>query len=104
MESVWVDNGSRVRFEPLEGNKTTDVLIVGGGIAGVLCAYRLKNAGVDCILVEAAKICSGITQNTTAKISIGHSLIYDKLIKRFGEDKAQLYLKAQIRRLEYIIM
>jgi len=96
MESVWEKNVPHVRFEPLDGSKSTDVLIIGGGMAGILCAYKLKNAGVDCVLVEAAKICGGITKNTTAKITLGHGLIYDKLIKRFGEDKAQLYLKAQV--------
>lgn len=97
MGSVWENNVPSVSFEALSGNKSTDVLIIGGGIAGILCAYKLKNAGVDCMLVEAAEVCSGITRNTTAKITIGHGLIYDKLIKRFGEDKARLYLQAQIK-------
>lgn len=97
MESVWEKNASQVCFKPLDGNKTTDVLIIGGGMAGILCAYKLKSAGVDCVLAEAAKICGGITKNTTAKITLGHGLIYDKLIKRFGEDKARLYLEAQVR-------
>ena len=96
MESVWEKDASRVQFPALEGNKTVDVLILGGGIAGILCAYRLKNAGVHCMVAEARKICSGITKNTTAKITLGHGLLYDKMIRRFGEEKAGLYLKAQI--------
>lgn len=75
-------------------------MIVGGGIAGILCAYQLKNAGVDCMLVEAKDICGGVTQNTTAKITLGHGLLYDKLIRRFGKETAQLYLKAQIQAKE----
>jgi len=97
MESVWKKEARHISFDALKGNKTTDVLIVGGGIAGILCAYKLKNAGVDCILAEAGNICGGVTQNTTAKITLGHGLIYDKLIKRFGEEKARLYLEAQTR-------
>lgn len=97
MESVWEKNEQKVHFEAMEGNKSTDVLIIGGGIAGILCAYKLKCAGVDCILAEANEIYGGITQNTTAKITLGHGLIYDKLIKRFGKEKAKLYLEAQIR-------
>ena len=95
MKSVWEKDLSRGRFVALDGNKKTDVLIVGGGIAGILCAYKLKNAGVDCMLTEASDICGGITGNTTAKITLGHGLIYDKMIRRFGEDKARLYAKAQ---------
>ena len=100
MKSVWEQDLPRVCFETLNGNKSTDVLIVGGGIAGILCAYQLKNAGVDCMLVEAKDICGGVTQNTTAKITLGHGLLYDKLIRRFGKETAQLYLKAQIQAKE----
>ncbi|MBR2180806.1 MAG: FAD-dependent oxidoreductase [Oscillospiraceae bacterium] len=97
MDSVWKKEARHISFDALKGNKTTDALIVGGGIAGILCAYKLKNAGVDCILAEAGNICGGVTQNTTAKITLGHGLIYYKLIKRFGEEKARLYLEAQTR-------
>ena len=96
MKSVWGNNTSCPKFKALDGNKSTDVLIIGGGISGILCAMKLKNAGVDCMLVEAAQICGGITENTTAKITLQHGLLYDKLINRFGEEKARLYLKAQI--------
>ncbi len=96
MESIWEKKLQKERFDALNGNKNTEVLIVGGGIAGILCAYKLKKAGVDCILVEAANICGGITKNTTSKITLAHGLIYDKLIKRFGKEKARLYLEAQI--------
>ena len=42
----------------------TNVLIVGGGPAGATCAYLLKKAGVDCLLIDQAtfprdKICGG---------------------------------------------
>ena len=100
MKSVWGENTERPHFEPLRENKRTDVLIIGGGIAGILCAYMLKKQGTDCILVEADRICSGITENTTAKITLAHGLIYDKLIKRFGREKAQLYLAAQSEALK----
>ncbi len=95
MESIWKKNTTPPTFDPLSGDKTTDVLIVGGGIAGLLCAYQLKNAGVDCLLIEADKICGGITGDTTAKITLSHGLLYHKLIRRFGEDAARRYLEAQ---------
>ncbi len=97
MDSIWLKTAQKPQFDVLNGNKNVDVLIIGGGIAGLLCAYKLKNAGMDCMLAEAAEICSGITKNTTAKITVQHGAIYDKMIKRFGEDKAQLYVEAQIK-------
>ena len=95
MKSIWNENISRPDFDKLERDIKTDVLIIGGGITGILTAYMLKEVGVDCVLLEADKICSGITQNTTAKITAQHGLIYDKMIKRFGTDFARLYFRAQ---------
>ena len=53
IKSIWKEHTPQVRFDSLENNKSVDVLIIGGGISGILCAYKLKNAGVDCMLVEA---------------------------------------------------
>ena len=75
MESIWMKPTPSVRFAPLEGDRATDVLIVGGGIAGVLCAHQLQRAGVECLLVEADRICGGVTGYTTAKITLGHGLL-----------------------------
>ena len=94
MKSVWSIETKASEFESLKGDIKTDVLIIGGGITGLLCAYMLKSAGVDCVLAEADKICSGITKNTTAKITYQHGLIYNEMINRFGADTARLYFEA----------
>lgn len=100
MKSFWEENSTPLKFKTLEENKTTDVLIVGGGIAGLMCAYKLKNAGADCILVEAERICGKVTAKTTAKVTLGHGLICHKMIKTFGKEKTKLYYQAQKRALE----
>ncbi len=96
-ESIWERDVTRPSFPTLQKDTSTDVLIIGGGIAGLLCAYRLTQTGVDCMVVEADRICSGITKNTTAKITVTHGLLYDKLIRRYGFDVAERYLYAQRR-------
>ncbi len=100
MNSIWTETEKKVHFAPLKGNNSTEVLIIGGGIAGILCAYRLKQAGVNCMLVEAGEIGSGITKNTTAKITLQHGLIYDKMIRHMGVEKARLYAEAQVKALD----
>ena len=84
----------------LQGDLKTDVLVIGGGMAGLLCAYFLEKAGVDYALVEADTICGGVTQNTTAKLTSQHGLIYDKLLKGAGVEKAALYLRANQEALD----
>ena len=72
MESIWKKDAPRVQFDTLKENKSTNILIVGGGIAGILCAYRLKNAGVDCLLTEATEIYGGITKKSMENMVIVH--------------------------------
>lgn len=95
MASIWSETARLPQFPPLQENIHTDVLIIGGGMAGLLCAYRLHTAGVDYILCEANTISTGITKNTTAKITSQHGLIYHKL----GTEKAKLYLEANQKAL-----
>ena len=101
MDSLWTKTARLPRFAPLKKDIHTDVLIIGGGMAGLLCAYFLQQAGVDYVLVEADRICGGVTGNTTAKITAQHGLIYDKLIREWGEEKAKLYLRANENAVEH---
>lgn len=102
MNSIWTESTKLPSFPRLNGTKKTDVLVIGGGLAGILCAYYLKQKGVDYILVEGEKICSGTTANTTAKITAQHGLIYHKQLKKLGTEKTSMYLHAnQIALEEY---
>jgi len=94
VHSLWSETVTLPSFEALSRNLKTDVLIIGGGITGILCAYYLQQAGVNYILVEADTILSGITKNTTAKVTSQHGLIYHKIAKKYGMDAAGLYLEA----------
>ena len=104
MKSIWNDNVKELKFNKLQGDIKTDVLIIGGGMCGIMCAYMLEKTGIDYVLAEADKVCAGITNATTAKITFQHGLIYDKMIKKYGEEKAYLYYESQKKALEKIKM
>ncbi len=93
MASLWLENSIHSPSPALEGSVKTDVLVIGGGIAGILIAHRLKSAGVSCIVAEKDSVCGKTSGNTTAKITSQHGLIYQKLLKDIGKEKAQLYYR-----------
>jgi glycine/D-amino acid oxidase-like deaminating enzyme len=93
MESVWSNSVNLPKFNTLNGDIKTDVLIIGGGMAGLLTAYFLQQKGIKYALVEGGTICSGTTKNTTAKITAQHGLIYDKIVSNSVE-KAKMYIDA----------
>ncbi len=101
MESLW-NRVEKPKFENLEGDKACEVLIIGGGICGILCAYELTKAGVDCIVAEKGRIANGVTNATTAKVTSQHGLIYDKILRRYGLERAQMYYQSQRRAFEKI--
>lgn len=94
MDSIWEKGVSMPRFSPLKGNLRTDVLIIGGGLAGLLCARELTRAGVDCALIEENRLMGGVSGRTTAKLTSQHGLIYHKLLRKLGAERARLYWQA----------
>ncbi|MEG1255899.1 FAD-dependent oxidoreductase [Clostridium sp.] len=94
MESVWSKSRYFQKRETLDSNIKADIVVVGAGLAGVLTAYMLQKKGLKVIVIEAKTVASGNIERTTAKITSQHNLIYNKLIKEFGEEKAKQYADA----------
>ena len=92
--TIWTQQQPMPEFPNLHGNRKTEVLIVGGGLAGLLCAWRMEKAGIDYLLIEANRICSGTSGRTTAKITSQHGLIYHKLLQKHGKTVARKYWEA----------
>ena len=100
MKSIWTETVEMPLFKTLEADAETDTLIIGGGMAGVLCAFMLERAGMPYLLVEADRICGGVTAGTTAKITLQHGFFADQLIREKGCDRAKMYMEANCTALE----
>ncbi|MBO5439627.1 MAG: FAD-dependent oxidoreductase [Clostridia bacterium] len=94
MKSIWQENIDMPKFNSVNNDLDVDVLIIGGGICGILCAHMLDKKGINYALVEGGRICNKTTANTTAKITSQHGFIYNKIVKKYGLDFAKLYLDA----------
>lgn len=94
LDSIWENEVQLPHFPQLDGDLRTEVLIIGGGMAGLLCAWNLTRAGVNCVLIEENRIMHGVSGRTTAKLTSQHGLIYGRLLKKFGPERAKMYWRA----------
>ncbi len=101
-KSFWTDSTSPIIFEKLQQNIEADILIVGGGIAGLTTAYCLLKAGRKIILVEDGFIGSGETGRTTGHITCALDDRYFELIKIYGKEKATLAANSHMEAIQFI--
>jgi glycine/D-amino acid oxidase-like deaminating enzyme/nitrite reductase/ring-hydroxylating ferredoxin subunit len=100
--SLWVATTASTDYPRLGEDASVDVAVLGGGITGLTAAYLLKHAGKKVALIEAKQIARGVTGYTTAKLTVGHGLIYRKLVDTFGEQGARIYAASNTAAIERI--
>lgn len=102
----WIDTVKPLEFETLNKSIDADVLIIGGGIAGLTTAYCLLKEGRKVVLVEDGLIGSGESGRTTAHLTCALDDRYYEIEKTFGEEgsrKAAESHTAAIDRIEKIV-
>lgn len=100
MESIWTKQTCLREREQLREDISVETAVLGGGMSGILTAYFLRKKGVNAVVLEAERISSGQTKNTTAKITLQHGAIYHKLIEKFEEEQAGAYARANMLAIE----
>jgi glycine/D-amino acid oxidase-like deaminating enzyme len=64
--SNWLDiTPDKLTYPPLSGDTTADVAVIGGGLTGILSAWRLAQKGLSVVLIEKNHLCTGDTSLTT---------------------------------------
>lgn len=100
--SYWVDTTNQHPLKPLKENLETDVVIVGGGIAGLSVAYCLSQSGKKIVLVEDGFIGSGETGRTTAHFVTALDDRYYNLERIFGEEKTKLIVESHKVAIDFV--
>lgn len=80
--------------------KRAEVAIIGGGLAGLLTAYRLGEEGVRAVVIESSEIGYGQSGASTGKVSVATGLTYHRLFTERGADAARAYAEAQLCAVE----
>ena len=83
-----VRDGLGPDYPPLVEDVRTDVVIVGGGITGALCAYVFTQAGIPAIVVDARAIGTGSTCASTALLQYEIDTPLHELVELVGEKNA----------------
>jgi len=94
MESIWEREVDFPARKVLIGDIKTQVAIIGGGLCGVLTTFFLNRMGISTVLLEAKTIGSGQTGHTTAKVTSQHNVIYSRIAREWGFEKAKQYADA----------
>lgn len=88
--SFWERTAKKFRSEPLAENLTTDVCIVGAGIAGITTAYLLARERKNVVLIDDGPVGGGMTGRTTAQLVNAIDDRYIDIEKFLGEECARL--------------
>ncbi|HEX2179966.1 MAG TPA: FAD-dependent oxidoreductase, partial [Actinomycetota bacterium] len=94
VQSIWTATSASTSYPRLEGTVKVDVAVVGAGITGITTALFLARDGAAVALLEADRVASSTTGNTTAKLTSLHGLTYTSIAGEQGEEPAQLYGRA----------
>ncbi len=87
---LWLDQRPPKRKYPAHrGTLDVDVVIIGGGITGAICAYLFADAGVRVALVESQLVARGSTAASTALLMQEPDRDFGTLAKRFGRATAR---------------
>jgi len=88
--SPWqLQPGLNPQQEVVYSGTIYDVVIIGGGIAGLTTALMLQEQGKQCIILEGHNLGFGTTGGTTAHINTFFDTDYHQVEKDFGADGAK---------------
>lgn len=83
---LWLDQPSlpKRKYPRHKGDLSGDVVIIGGGMTGAICAYLFSDAGVRVALIESKDVARGSTAASTALLMQEPDRDFTDLARRFG--------------------
>ncbi|MHA6641103.1 NAD(P)/FAD-dependent oxidoreductase [Mesorhizobium sp. A623] len=87
----WYEDsaGPRPEYPALDGDRQTDVVIIGGGFTGLSAATHLAKAGVNVVLVEAHRFGDGASGRNGGQLGTGQRAGVEELEAEYGFSRAK---------------
>ncbi|MER8582506.1 FAD-binding oxidoreductase [Mesorhizobium sp. M1423] len=82
----WYEDtaGSRPEYPALDGDRTCDVVIVGGGFTGLSAAAHLAKSGADVVLIETHRFGDGASGRNGGQLGTGQRAWAEELEAEYG--------------------
>jgi len=74
---------------PLAGDLEVEACVIGGGVAGLSCARRLAQRGIDTVLLEAGTVAGGASGRNGGFLIAGTALFPNDARERLGAERAR---------------
>lgn len=87
----WYEDtaGPRLHYPALDGDRTCDVVIVGGGFTGLSAATHLAKSGTDVVLIEAHRFGDGASGRNGGQLGTGQRAWAEELEAEYGFSRAK---------------
>lgn len=102
-EPYWMQTGDSGGHPALDTDLRADIVVAGGGMAGLCTAWELARSGMSVVVLEAGRIAAGVSARSTAKLTVQHGLVYARLRSTFGPEAALLYARSQTEAMEHVV-
>ena len=101
---IWYDATTTVPSypEPAVGPLATDVLVVGGGIAGLTTALLLARAGKQVTVLDEGPVASGQTGRSSAHLNSEIDDGFSEVEKQFGVDGSKVAYQSHAAAIDFI--
>jgi len=74
---------------PLQGDIVADVVVVGAGFAGLSAAIELAQRGMQVVVLEADRVCSGASGRNGGQTIVGYASGQEPFLQQLGPDAAR---------------
>jgi gamma-glutamylputrescine oxidase len=87
----WYEDtaGARPEYPALDGDRTCDVVIVGGGYTGLSAAVHLAKAGTNVVLIEAHRFGDGASGRNGGQLGTGQRAWVEEMELEYGFSRAK---------------
>ncbi|MFD2055145.1 NAD(P)/FAD-dependent oxidoreductase [Mesorhizobium calcicola] len=87
----WYEDtaGPRPEYPALDGDRTCDVVIIGGGFTGLSAAAQLAKAGTNVVLIEAHRFGDGASGRNGGQLGTGQRAWVEEMEAEYGFSRAK---------------